>query len=114
MRPSPTPSFLQVTEEGAGRISVRFPAGTTLTGANAGELGRELAALLDGRDRPHLAVDLGGIDVLTSLALAEFVTLNARVRESGGRLTLSNLRPIVRQVFTITKLDTVLEVHPAA
>jgi hypothetical protein len=37
-------------------------------------------------------------------------TFNGRVRAAGGRLTLLNPTPVVREVFQITRLDTVLEV----
>jgi anti-anti-sigma factor len=100
---------LQVAEED-GRVVVRFPAGTTLSEANAEEFARELLALAEGKSHLHLLVDLGGVAMLTSMILAKFIALNGKVRASGGRLTLSNPTPIVRQVFRVTRLDTILEV----
>ena len=106
------PGFpLQIVEED-GRVIVRFPANTTLSEANAEEFASELSALAQQRERPHLVVDLGGVDMLTSVILAKFIALNGRVRASGGRLTLFNPSPVVRQVFKVTRLDTILEVHP--
>lgn len=100
---------LQILEE-EGCVTVRFPANTTLSEANAEELSRELAGLSGRKDRPHLVVDLSGVSMLTSMVLAKLIALNGRVRASGGRLTLSNPTPDVRQVFRITRLDTVLDV----
>lgn len=100
---------LQVLEEG-GRITVRFPEGTTLSEANAEEFARELFDLAGRGQRPHLLVDLGAVNMLTSMILAKFIALNGKVRAVGGRLTLSNPTPIVRQVFKVTRLDTILEV----
>jgi anti-anti-sigma factor len=111
MPSNPTEFPLHVVEE-AGRVTVRFPAGTTLGQDNAEEFGRELFALAEGKERPHLLVDLDGVAMLTSLMLAKFMALNNRVRGQGGRLTLFNPNSVVRQVFKVTRLDTVLEVHP--
>ncbi len=104
------PGFpLQVAEEG-GRTTVRFPAGTELSGANAEELARELFALVERTANPHLLVDLDGVPVLTSMILAKLISLNEKVRGAGGKLTLTNPTPVVRKVFEITRLDTILEV----
>jgi anti-sigma B factor antagonist len=100
---------LHVYEE-AGRTTVRFAPGTALTEANVEEFGREMTALVQRRERPHLLLDLGGIDLLSSVALAKLIALNGRVRAAGGRLTLFNPNPVVRQVFKVTRLDTILEV----
>src|SRR5579859_3633083 len=94
-----------------GRTTVSFPAGTTLSEVNAEEFSRELLALAEGKERPHLLVDLGGVAMLTSVILAKFIKLNGHVRALGGRLTLFNPNTVVHQVFKVTRLDTILEVH---
>src|SRR6266545_996743 len=104
---------LQVVEE-EGRVTVCFPANTKLSEANAEEFSRELLALTEQRERPHLLVDLGGVSMLTSVILAKFIALNGRVRAAGGRLTLFNPTPVVQQVFKVTRLDTILELQPFA
>src|SRR3954465_3213431 len=97
-----TPEFpLQIAEEG-GRITVRFPTGTTLSEANAEEFSRELLALAAGKASPHLLVDLGGVTMLTSVILAKFIALNGKLRGAGGRLTPSNPTPVVRPGFKAT------------
>ena len=108
----PLASVISVTEAG-DRTAVRFTAGTALTEANVEAVGQRLAALVAGRTRPHLTLDLGGVTMLTSVALGKFVSLNGKVRGAGGRLTLTNPTPTVRQVFRVTRLDTVLDVRTA-
>ena len=110
MSPNSPGAPFQVFEEGS-RTTVRFDAGTTLSELNTEEVGRELAALTQNRERPHLFVDLGGVAMMTSVALAKFVALNRQAQAAGGRLTLFNLTPTVRQVFKLTRLDTVIEIH---
>ena len=107
---SSSPTFpLHVSEE-AGRTIVRFDPGTALNESNVEEFGRGIATLAQRWERQHLLVDLSGVDLLSSIALAKLITLNGRMRAAGGRLTLVNPSPIVRQVLKITRLDTVLEV----
>jgi anti-anti-sigma factor len=100
---------LQIMEE-EGRVTVRFPANTALSEANAEELSRRLGELLNRVRQGQLVVDLAEVSLLTSMILAKFISLNGRVRASGGRLTLLNPQPVVREVFKITRLDTVLDV----
>ena len=102
--------LFQVVEED-GCPTIRFPAGTTLSEANAEEFARGVLALGEGKERPHVMVDLGGVGMLTSAILARLVALNAHLRASGGRLTLFNVNPTVHQVFKVTRLDTVLDVR---
>ncbi len=105
------PSF-EVTDEGSW-IVVRFPPGTTLTEVNSDAVGRELAALMQARDRPHLWLELGDVDLLSSAALGMLVGLNRRARAAGARLTLAAPTPHVREVLAVTRLDRVLDVQPA-
>jgi anti-anti-sigma factor len=109
MSRSATELPLQVVEE-EGRVTVRFPANTALSEANVEEMSCQLTGLLDRVRQRQLVLDLGTVNTLTSMILAKFIALNGRVRACGGRLTLLNPTPVVREVFQITRLDTVLEV----
>lgn len=105
------PAFPFDAADDGTTITVRFPAGTELTEANADLLQRELLALAAGRDHPHLTVDLSGITILTSVVLGKFLAVNKQVRAASGRLTLLNPTATVRTVFTVTRLDTVLDIQ---
>lgn len=109
MSASPAP-LLHITEE-EGRTTAQFLRCTRLTEDNADTVAREFAALIAGRTRPQLALDLGAIDYLTSVALGRFIVLNRQVLAAGGRLTLLNLRPLVRQVFTVARLDRIMDIR---
>ena len=100
---------LHIAEAG-GQITIRFPAGTVLSGANCEELAGRLFALAAREPKPHLLVDLGGVNLLTSMILAKLIALNNELRAAGGRLTLANPKPVIREVFKVTRLDTLLEV----
>jgi anti-anti-sigma factor len=106
-------ALLEVVED-TSRIVVRFPANTMLSEANAEEFSRELLALTKRKEHPHLLVDLGGVTMLTSTILEEIIALNSKIHAVGGRLTLFGLTPVIQQVFKVTRLDTLLEIHPSA
>jgi anti-sigma B factor antagonist len=106
----PLASVLSVTEAG-GRTAVRFAPGTALDGANVEAIGARLTALAEERSAPHLTLDLGGVTLITSVALGKLLRLNGRVRATGGRLVLVNPNPTVGQVFRVSRLDTVLDIR---
>jgi anti-anti-sigma factor len=84
----------------------------SLTEANADEFGRELDALARAA-RPDLVLDLAAVEFLSSAVLTRLLGLDRQLRAGGGRLSLVNLRPMVREVFAMTRLDDVLEVWAA-
>ncbi len=85
---------------------------STLTEADADGFDRELADLRAAAT-PDLVLDLSAVEFLSSMALSRFLALDRELRAGGGRLTLVNLRPTVLKVFTVTRLDRVLDVRPA-
>jgi anti-anti-sigma factor len=82
----------------------------SLTEAHAAALDRELAALVAGRDRPVVTLDLAAVRFLGSMVVGKLVALNRFVRAAGGRLTLANVAPHVREVFAVCRLGGVLDV----
>jgi anti-anti-sigma factor len=95
-----------------GRTVARVAGCRALTEGNVEALGRQLSALTAGREGEHLLLDLGAVSFLTSTVLGELIGMHKRVRDGGGRLTLANVQPMVREVFAVTCLDRVLEVRP--
>ena len=71
----------------------------------------ELARTSRGRE---LRLDLSALEYVASTGLGVFVALNREVRASGGRLSLLNVRAPVYEVFALTRLTSVLDVHAAA
>lgn len=101
---------LYVTADGH-HTTARFAPRTSLTTDTAEGLGRALAALVEGREQPDLALDLGGVEFLGSTGLTTLLGLDRTVRSAGGRLTLTNVKPTVRRVFAVTRLDRVLDLR---
>lgn len=84
----------------------------TLSCADATALDRRLAELRTSAD-PGLVLDLSAVSFLSSTALSRFVVLDRELRAGGGRLSLVNVRPDVRRVFAVTRLDELLDVCAA-
>src|SRR5215470_2136946 len=59
----------------------------------------QLLALADTPGAPELILDFDNVEYVASLALGTLVTLHKRLAAAGRRLTLCNLRPLVREVF---------------
>jgi anti-sigma B factor antagonist len=82
-----------------------------LDGENAKAMTEYLSSFWDGGEPIHVFFDLREVELVTSEALGVLVTLNKRVRASGGCLSLLNLREEVYEVFEVTKLTRILRVR---
>ncbi len=60
----------------------------------------------------RMIVDLAGVSYMDSSGVASLVKLLSRVRRDKIDLRLAGLTPRVRNVFEITRLDTVFDLYP--
>ncbi len=72
------------------------------------KLGSELLALPEDGDR--ILINMENVKFLSSAAINKLIVLEKRLRGSGGQIKLSNLCPEVREVFTITNLNSVFDI----
>lgn len=95
----------------SGDISVvRFRDRKILDDASIQELGQELFNLVDVEMCQNMVLNFSKVDFLSSAALGKLITLDKKVRANRGKLALSNIRPEIKDVFTITKLDKVFKI----
>lgn len=113
MRPVVTDPHFDVSCDGDGVVA-RVTGCTGLTEQNVSAFGEWLQCATEEHSGKHLALDMSEIAYLTSVVLAKLITANARVRRTGGRLSLLNLQPDVREVFAVTRLDRIIDIPPAA
>jgi anti-anti-sigma factor len=78
----------------------------------ANRLTDEITGREGGRSCPVL-LDFQHVEHVISEDLGALVGLHKRVKSQGGRLTLVNVRPLVSDVLSITRLDTLFDVHRA-
>jgi anti-anti-sigma factor len=74
------------------------------------EIGEELNAAIAREGITKIVLDFSGVDFACTDVVFKFVVLNKRARERGQRLTLCGVCPHIREIFAITKLDTVLDI----
>src|ERR1043166_8471768 len=89
---------------------VDFVESKILDEANIAEIGQQLTALVESKDRPKILLDFHNVDHLSSAALGMLINVNNRVKQQNGQLRLSNIRPQIMEVFVITKLNRLFRI----
>ncbi len=97
-----------------GVSQVRFTDRNILDEANIQQIGEEIAGLIDAGPAPRILISFEHVDHLSSAALGALITINNRVRQKGGQLRLSDIDPQIYEVFVITKLNKLFEIHDSA
>jgi anti-anti-sigma factor len=92
-------------------IVVTFLPGL-LVGSEAMERVDELLVTLGNSSR--LVLDLSELRLITSMFLAMLVPLNKRMTAAGKSLKLCGLRPAGRDIFKITSLNRLFDIHDDA
>ena len=92
---------------------VRIPLRRRHLPGAAGGLAEQLRGLDEAFEERHVLLDLQNVDSLLSSDLGRLVGLDRRLRASGGRLTLCNVKPQVYEVFDRTGLTAWME-EPAS
>ena len=75
------------------------------------EVGDELFDLVDKQYKTKLCLNFENVEYLSSAALGKLITLNKRVKEENGELKLCNIIPEIYEVFRITKLNRLFDIH---
>jgi len=101
-----------ISEDGNVTV-VRFVDRKIIDAANIQEMGDELFALLDQENRKQLLVSFVNVEFLSSAALNKLIVLDRKIKAAGGKLTLSNLRPEIQEVFAITRLNQLFDIKPS-
>lgn len=75
------------------------------------QIGVEIDGLIDASAQPKLLLSFSNVDHLSSAALGTLITIHQKVKEKGGQLRLSDIDPQIHEVFIITKLNKLFEIH---
>jgi anti-sigma B factor antagonist len=105
-----TDSRLRVTTID-GVSQVRFIDRNILDEANIQQIADEIAGLIDRAPAPKILICFENVDHLSSAALGALITINNRIKAKGGQMRLSNIDPQIYEVFVITKLNRIFEIH---
>lgn len=107
---SSEPSRLRVSDED-GITRIEFVDRNILDEANIRQIGDEIGRLVDERDDPRMLISFDNVDHMSSAALGALITINNKIKGKGGQLRLSDIDEQIYQVFVITKLYKLFEIH---
>lgn len=65
---------------------------------------------LDGNEGVNVILDMGELLYMNSTGLNIMISVLTRTRKAGGQVLLANISHGVRQLFVVTKLDTVFPI----
>jgi anti-anti-sigma factor len=75
---------------------------------------REIMEVLDTTEEGNLLLHFGRVTFMSSAALGMLIRVSKRCKEYDITLKLCNISPDIRQVFKITSMDKILEIHEDA
>ncbi len=106
-------SRLRITRD-AGIARVEFVDRNILDEANIQAIHDEIATLIDAEETPRILISFSNVDHLSSAALGTLITINNKVRNRNGQLRLADIDPQIYEVFVITRLNKLFEIHETA
>jgi len=93
---------------------IEFIDRNILDEANIQMIGEEIGALVDAHPKPKLLISFVNVDHLSSAALGTLITINNKVKGRGGQLRLADIDPQIYEVFVITRLNKLFQIHESA
>jgi anti-anti-sigma factor len=96
----------------ADEIQILRPQGR-LDSASSPVLERQAFEVIDAGGR-RLLIDFVELDYISSAGLRTALAVAKRMTAAGGRLALCSLSPQVAEVFEISGVDAIIDIHPSA
>ena len=106
-------SHLMVMERNGVHI-VEFADRKILDELCISEIREELSKLVAGTKGIKLLLSFKNVEHLSSAALGVLITLNKQVADHNGSLKLSDITPQIYEVFKITRLNKLFDIHETA
>lgn len=103
-------SHLKVSKSD-GVTVVEFADRKILDELSISEIRDELTKLASEPETSKLLLSFQNVEHLSSAALGVLITLNKQVAERKGRLKLSDITPQIYEVFKITRLNKLFDIH---
>jgi anti-sigma B factor antagonist len=90
---------------------IEFVDRNILEEASIQQIGEEISAIIDAQANPKILLSFENVEHLSSAALGTLITINTKVKQKGGQLRLSNIDKQIYEVFVITKLNKLFQIH---
>lgn len=78
---------------------------------NIRTLQESIMSVIDECENIHLVLDFCNVEFLSSAVLGLLIRVSKRVHEDNGQIRLCNINPKIYEVFKITQLTKVFEIH---
>jgi anti-anti-sigma factor len=75
---------------------------------------REIVELLDKTEESNVLLHFGRVTFMSSAALGMLIRVSKKCKEYSISLKLCNISPDIRQVFKITGMDKIFDIHDDA
>jgi len=92
-------------------MTIEFIDRNILDEANIAQISEEIGNLIDDESLPKFLIDFSNVDHLSSAALGALITINNKIKAKDGQLRLSNINDQIIEVFEITRLDRLFQIH---
>jgi anti-sigma B factor antagonist len=100
------------SREEAGVLVITIDDTAGLNDGRSDGFRQALYDLVQSRQSPKVAADLGPVDYLSSSGVAALVGLKRRIDAQKGQLVLFRLHPYVLDVLRTTKLTQLFQIAP--
>ena len=90
---------------------VEFVDRNILDESNIHQIGEEITHLVEADQKPKVIISFANVDHLSSAALGTLITIHNKVKARSGQLRLAKIDPQIYEVFVITKLNKLFEIH---
>ena len=97
------------TDDGITRVG--FLDKNILEEANIQQIGDEISGYIDSAVGPKLLLNFENVEHLSSAALGMLITINNKVKQKDGQLRLCSINEQIYEVFVITKLNKLFQIH---
>lgn len=94
-----------------GVTLIEFVDRNILDEANIQAINEEITGEIEKSTKPRLLISFSNVDHLSSAALGALITINNKIREKTGELHLANIDPQIYEVFVITRLNKLFNIH---
>jgi anti-sigma B factor antagonist len=94
-----------------GITCIEFVDRNILDEANIQQIGEEIGEIIDAQAQPRVLISFDNVDHLSSAALGTLITINNKIRSKDGQLRLANIDKQIYEVFVITKLNKLFQIH---
>ena len=95
-------------------IRIEFLDRNIIEEAGIQQIGDEILQIIDAAANPKVLISFENVEHLSSAALGTLITINNRIRQKGGQLRLANIDAQIYEVFKITKLNKLFQIHDNA